>query len=110
MGSQTCDPDHERVRLSGASAAGSRAAEPIQAAGPALSVVYARDIADAFEVIRVVRTNQTVLVNCSQLASGVGSRLIDICSGGVCAMDGQVHHISADLVLFAPALTRLECS
>jgi FtsZ-interacting cell division protein YlmF len=72
-------------------------------------VIHASSIADAFEVIQVVRSNQVVLLNCSQLDTRLGTRLIDICSGGVCAIDGQVHPISAELVLFAPALTRVSC-
>ena len=110
MGSQTCNSAPDRLRLSSTAIAGSCGEQPFAANGPILSVVHARGIPDAFAVIRVVRANQSVLVNCSQLTSSLGRRLIDICSGGVCAMDGQVHRISADLVLFAPALTRVTCA
>ena len=110
MGSQTCDSQQERLPLGSTAAAASCGAQPLAGHGPGLSVVHACGITDAFEVIRVVRANQAVLLNCSQLTSRLGSRLIDICSGGVCAMDGQVHRISSDLVLFAPALTRVACA
>lgn len=76
--------------------------------GPALSVLHASTIADAFELISIVRTNQSVLLNCSRLERSMGQRLVDICSGGVTALDGRMHRISAEVVLFAPALTRLE--
>lgn len=107
MGSQTCDSHHASGLLSSAAVDAIPAGRSERAAGPALSVLHARGVDDAFEVIKVVRSNQAVLLNCSQLATRMGRRLIDICSGGVCAMDGQVHRISDELVLFAPALTRV---
>jgi len=110
MGIQTCDSERENALASGAVEAANPAARAQRATGPALHVVHARGIADAYAVIRVVRDNQAVLLNCSQLAGRFGGRLIDICSGGICAMDGQVHRINADLVLFAPALTRVSCA
>lgn len=110
MGSQTCDSEQARLRLSSSASAGSCTAQALAGYGPAMSVVHASGISDAFAVIRVVRANQAVLLNCSQLTDRLGNRLIDICSGGVCAMDGQVHRISPELVLFAPALTRVACA
>jgi FtsZ-interacting cell division protein YlmF len=107
MESQTCDSQRDNGLLSGAAVGATPAGRSERAAGVALSVLHASGVADAFEVIRVVRSNQAVLLNCSQLAARMGNRLIDICSGGVCAMDGQVHRISDALVLFAPALTRV---
>lgn len=106
---QTCDSQRDIGHLHRA---------PVQAipAGPegptaqGLKIVNASGIADAFAVVRDVRGNQAVLLNCSQLNTRLATRLIDICSGGVCAMDGRVHRISAELVLFAPALTRVNCA
>ncbi len=109
MGSQTCDSQRDNGRLSSAVEA-DPAGRSEGTAGPTLRLIVASSIADAFEVIRVVRCNQVVLLNCGQLDTGLGTRLIDICSGGVCAMDGQIHCISTDLVLFAPALTRVTCA
>jgi len=77
---------------------------------PALNVVRAHGIDDAFAVISAVRTNQSVLLNCSAVEERCAERLITICTGGICALGGLVHRISADVVLFAPALTRLQCS
>jgi hypothetical protein len=110
MGRPTCDSQQSRLSLSSTASVGSCTAQPLAGYGPAMSVVHACGISDAFAVIKIVRANQAVLLNCSQLTGQLSSRLIDICSGGVCAMDGQVHRISAELVLFAPALTRVACA
>ena len=106
MGTQTWDTQQDKS-LQAIGPLGAPVGRSQQGSGPCLSVVHARDVDDAFAVIRVVRGNEAVLLNCSQLPPRLGVRLIDICSGGVCAMDGQVHRISPDLVLFTPGLTRV---
>ena len=110
MATQTCDSRRDNGLLSRGAVDDHAAGGTPWTTGPVLRVIHARSIDDAFELIRVVRGNQAVLLNHSLLDTGLGSRLIDICSGGVCAMDGQVHRIGAELVLFAPALTRVSAS
>ena len=88
----------------------SRSAPVLGLFQPGLSVVHAQSISDAFEVLRMVRSNQATVLNCSGVTDALGQRLVDICSGGVRAMDGQISHISATVVLFAPALARIEAA
>ncbi|MFM1811408.1 MAG: Cell division protein SepF [Cyanobacteriota bacterium] len=110
MGTQICDSQRDNGLLSTAMGGGDAAGRTPWTGGPALRVVHASGIADAFAVIRDVRCNQAVLLNCGQLDIRLGRRLNDICSGGVSAMDGQVHRISAELVLFAPAMAKVTCA
>jgi FtsZ-interacting cell division protein YlmF len=63
---------------------------------------------DASVLIAAVRAGRLVLVDASAAGSGVMQRLIDICSGAVMAMDGQVQALADQLYLFAPALAKIE--
>jgi FtsZ-interacting cell division protein YlmF len=71
-----------------------------------LVLVQARGLDDAEVAITAVRHNSTVVLRCEHL----GPRLIDMVSGGVCAMDGRTHHISPQVVLFLPAAASLDCA
>ncbi|MEB3234353.1 MAG: cell division protein SepF [Cyanobacteriota bacterium] len=76
--------------------------------GQTLALVRAADVNDATTAIALVRRNQTVLLNCSEVSPPQAQRLFDIVSGGVCAVDGQVRRLSAVLLLACPALASLE--
>lgn len=110
MPSHSCPSDRDAVLAGGKGRQEHERGSIGPSGGPTLQVMYADGIDDAFAVIRAVRTNQSVLLNCSALEEGCGERLITICTGGICALDGLVRRISADVVLFAPALTRLQCT
>jgi|GEM_PF-4927121 len=68
-----------------------------------LVLVQARGLDDADVAITAVRHNGTVVLQCEHLEPRLAQRLIDMVSGGVCAMDGKIHHISSQAVLFLPA-------
>ena len=110
MPSHSCPTDRDAALASGKGRQEDRRGGMGPFGGPALQVMYAGGIDDAFAVISAVRTNQSVLLNCSGLEERCGERLITICTGGIYALDGLVRRISTDVVLFAPALTRLQCS
>lgn len=78
------------------------------AEGHRLTVLQAVDHRDATKAIAMVRRNQVVLINCSALERQQAQRLIDIVSGGVLAMDGQVRQLSPQVVLACSALTVLQ--
>lgn len=75
-----------------------------------LVLVQARGLDDAEVAITAVRHNSTVVLRCEHLGPRLAQRLIDMVSGGVCAMDGRTHHISPQVVLFLPAATSLDCA
>lgn len=76
--------------------------------GQMLTVLKPHDHRDATTAIAMVRSNQVVLINCSALDERQAQRLIDMVSGGVLAMDGQVRQISPQVVLACSALTVLQ--
>jgi len=110
MPSHSCPSTRDGVLASGNGRQDKGGASAWPAGAAALNVVVAYRIDHAFAVINAVRTNQSVLLNCGAVEEGCAERLITICTGGICALGGLVHRISGDVVLFAPALTRLECS
>lgn len=75
---------------------------------PEIWTLHTHSLNDGESVIEAVRNNRTVLVNLGGLSQCVGQRLIDYVCGGVVAMDGQVHRLGEGVVLFAPALARVE--
>lgn len=76
--------------------------------GPGLTVLKARDHRDATTAIAMVRVNQVVLINCSAMQPRQAQRLIDMVSGGVLALNGQLRQISPQVVLACSALTSLQ--
>lgn len=78
---------------------------------PAGGVVLleARGLDDAEAAITAVRRNSSVVLQCEHMHPRLAQRLIDMVSGGVCAMDGHERRISAQVMLFLPAAAKLEC-
>lgn len=74
----------------------------------AVMVVQARGLADAEVAISSVRQNNNVVLQCGGLEPPLAQRIIDMVSGGICAIDGQIRVISPDVVLCLPALAILE--
>lgn len=80
--------------------------QPIRAfEGPELVRVLASSFADAELVIRSVRSGRTVVLNAAGMRETEARRLVDFVSGGVVAMDGQIHRIGNGVFLFAPMLS-----
>ncbi len=71
-------------------------------------VLWARGLDDAGTVISAVRRNGVVVLNCGNLSARAGQRLIDMVSGGLLAIDGQVRRIGDDVLLCCPAITSVE--
>jgi FtsZ-interacting cell division protein YlmF len=77
------------------------------AGGPELVVLAARGMDDGRTLIRAVRRGASVLLDTRGLDQPRGQRLVDFCSGGVMAMDGQALRAGENAFLFAPALARI---
>ena len=88
------------------------AVHPLRQRSPGIAgavvLVQARGLADAEVAISSVRQNNSVVLQCGGLEPPLAQRIIDMVSGGVCAIDGQIRHISPDVVLCLPALANLE--
>lgn len=76
---------------------------PPVAGGQQMLVVYPRHLDDARRVIAAVQDQQAVLLDTSMVVDGEAQRLIDFACGGMAALEAQVHRISAEVFLFAPA-------
>ena len=75
--------------------------------GPQIVVLVARSNDDGRSLIAAVRRGATVLLDTRGLSPERGQRLVDYCTGGVLAMDGQAHRAGDNAFLFAPALARV---
>ena len=79
------------------------------AAGAAeLVVLHAHSLSAAEEAIRMVRGNGTVVLNFATMSPSLSQRLLDVVRGGLCAIDGVVEPIGADVLLLSPAWRRLK--
>lgn len=81
---------------------------PTVVGGQQLLVFYPRRLDDARRVIAAVQGQEAVLLDTSHAAEGEAQRLIDFACGGMEALEGQVHRISAEVFLFAPAQAQVE--
>jgi FtsZ-interacting cell division protein YlmF len=81
---------------------------PTVTGGQQLLVFYPRQLDDARRVIAAVQGQEAVLLDTSHAAEGEAQRLIDFACGGMEALEAQVHRISAEVFLFAPAQARVE--
>ena len=72
------------------------------AGGHRVLVFHARHLQDAERVIQAVRENQAVVLNTATAMDGEAQRLIDFACGGMDAIDGQAHRLSAESFLFCP--------
>ena len=78
-----------------------------RAAGHAqLVVLQAQSLNAAQEAIQNVRDNATVLLNCEGLSRPLSQRILDVVSGGLCAIDGRLTPVGTDVVLLEPAICR----
>lgn len=75
--------------------------------GAEILVLAAGSFDDGRALIQAVRRGSTVLLDTRSVRGSYRQRLLDYCSGGVRAMDGQTHRAGADTYLFAPALARI---
>ncbi|MBM5801386.1 MAG: cell division protein SepF [Cyanobacteria bacterium K_DeepCast_35m_m2_023] len=74
-----------------------------------LVVLHAHSLNAAQEAIQNVRDNSTVVLNCDGLSQPLAQRLLDVVRGGLCALDGRLTPIGADVVLLQPAISRSVC-
>lgn len=81
---------------------------PTVAGAQQMLVFYPRHLEDARRLITAVHAQQAVLLDTSHAAEGEAQRLIDFACGGMEALEAQVHRISAEVFLFAPALARVD--
>ena len=73
-----------------------------------LNVVRACNLSDAGAAISLVRSREVVLLDCAALEQHLAQRLIDMVSGGLSALGGQLHRIGPSLLLACPALTQVQ--
>ena len=78
------------------------------APGPRMTLLRALDLQDATTAIALVRSNQVVLINCSAMQEPLAQRFIDMVSGGIVAMDGQIRQLSPQVMLACSGLTSLQ--
>jgi FtsZ-interacting cell division protein YlmF len=82
--------------------------QPCRAAGHMeLVVMQARTLAAAAEAIHIVRGRGTVVLNCGAMPAELARRLLDVVQGGLCAIDGALEPIGADVVLLRPAQSQI---
>ncbi|MEB3173389.1 MAG: cell division protein SepF [Cyanobacteriota bacterium] len=75
---------------------------------PRLHVMKASSLVDAGSAINLVRSREVVLLDCAALEPRLAQRLLDMVSGGLAAIDGQLHRIGPSLLLASPALTPVQ--
>lgn len=97
-------------QLEGVPAQRPRRASEALAAGPEIVVLVARTSEDGRSLIAAVRRGASVLLDTRGLPPERAQRLVDYCTGGVLAMDGQAHRAGPNAFLFAPALARVSAA
>ena len=81
-------------------------AAQIWAQAPSLTVVHAQSLNDADTVIKLVRSNATVVLNVEALDPALRRRVVDMVGGGLCAIDASSTEIGNHVWLLKPLLAR----
>ena len=57
---------------------------------------------DLYDMIDVLRTNRSIIVDCTMLKEGTAVRVLDILSGATYALNGDWKPISNEIFMFTP--------
>ena len=57
---------------------------------------------DLYDLIDVLKTNRSIIVDCSMLKESTGVRVLDILSGATYALNGDWKPISQEIFMFTP--------
>lgn len=71
-------------------------------------VVAPQHFEEAFEAVRAVREQRTVLLNLTRMPPDLAQRTADFVCGGVHALDGHQERVGENVLLFAPSSVRID--